>query len=55
MIFCASGYHADDDDEAYTSVIGSKSTDIIYARDLVYKVMRRSPQGACGIIRSCMI
>jgi len=36
--------------KAYTSVVGSKSTDIIYARGLVYKVLKRSPRGACGII-----
>jgi len=34
----------------YTSVVGSKSTDVICARDLVYKVLERSPRGACGII-----
>jgi len=36
--------------KSYTSVVRSKSTDIIYARGLVYKVLKRSPRGACGII-----
>jgi len=36
--------------KSYTSVVRSKSTDIIYAHDLVYKVLKRLLRGACGII-----
>jgi len=38
----------------YTSVVRSKSTDMIYAHDLVYKVLLRSSRGACGILLSCI-
>jgi len=44
----------DDDDEVYTSVVRSKSTDMIYAHDLVYKVLLGSSRGACGILLSCI-
>jgi len=38
----------------YTNVVRSKSTDMIYAHDLVYKVLLRSSRGACGIMLSCI-
>jgi len=40
--------------KSYTSVVRSKSTDMIYAHDLVYKVLKRSSRGACGIMLSCI-
>jgi len=40
--------------KSYTSVVRSKSTDMIYAHDLVYKVLMRSLRGACGILLSCI-
>jgi len=40
--------------KSYTSVVRSKSTDIIYAHDLVYKALMRLLRGACGIMLSCI-